>query len=261
MKKLNVFIGILALILITACSSDSNSDDNQNPNNVKLLKQISWDSGYSEKYFYDAQDRLELIVHYNSFFDNIEDYDSTFIEYTNNKISKILLREQDGYEIINTEKIFLEFSNATATGTRKIFTDSGDEYMNQTFEYVFSGKLLKSYTTYNLNGNIHFVQEYNHNADGNLIEFNEISYDSTTGDIVYEHNDEITQWDEDKKVTEKLFSWDANSLPGFFLSNNNCLNLLTEFDYYAYEFDYDEDDYVIKYTLTGNGFFTLEYYD
>ncbi|MDG5491274.1 hypothetical protein [Psychroserpens sp. SPM9] len=262
MKLSQFTLGILMALMILACSSDSdNPNDQTDPTVTKQLKQISWSNGYSEKYVYDASNRLELIVHSDIAFINEEANDSTFISYQNDKISNILKREQSGDEIVNSELQFLEFTSNNATGTRTIFTDSGDTYMEQTFEYTFSGHLLKSYKTYNLNGNIHFVQEYAHNSDGNLITFNEISYDSAINEVVYEYHNSITQWDDDKQVTERLFSWDAISLPGFYLSNNNCLNLISDSTTYAYTFEYDTDNYVTKYNLDDGSFFTLEYYD
>ncbi|MCB0445956.1 MAG: hypothetical protein KDD03_00300 [Gelidibacter sp.] len=260
MKYFNCAIITILALMMSSCSSDETNNENPD-NDAKLLKQVTWNTGYSEKYFYDSESRLELIVSNEYAFTGISPNDSTYIEYQNGHISKILERDHTFSEIINDEKLFLNFTSTVASGTRKIFTDSGQTYMEQTFEFKFAGNLLKSYTTFNLNENVHFFQEYTHNAAGNLTEWNEISYDSSNGQIVYENNNAITQWDQGNHATEKLFMWDSITLPGFYLSNNNCLNLIDETPTtYHYTFEYDVDGYVTKYTLDNGDFITLDYY-
>ena len=261
MKKLNLLLGLLIVLITLACSSDDNNSVNNPPNeSIKLLKQISWNDGYSEKYFYDSQSRLILTIHNDFAFADNSFNDSTFVEYVNSNISKILKREQSGSNIVNTELIFNNYNSNSASGTFKIFTDSGNNYSDLTFEYSFMNNLLKSYTRLNLDGTKNYEQIFNHNEDGNLTEWNEIWY-STNNQINNANYNSITEWDSGNKVTEKLFAWDSEYLPGFVLSANNCLNLIDSNTTYDYTFEYDNEGYVKKYTIDNGDFFTLEYYE
>lgn len=261
MKKLNLLIGILIGLTILSCSSDDENSDNNLPiENTKLLKQISWNDGYSEKYFYDSQNRLILTTHNDFAFADNSFNDSTFVDYTNSNISKILKREQSGGDIVNTELIFNNYNSTNASGTFKIFTDSGNNFSDLTFEYSFINNLLKSYTRLNLDGTKSYEQIFNHNNGGNLTEWNEIWY-STNNQIDNANYNTITEWDSGNRVTEKLFAWDSEYLPGFAISTNNCLNLIDSDTTYNYIFEYDSDGYVTKYTLDNGDFFTLEYYE
>ena len=261
MKNFRLLAATLTLCIISACSTEDNNDIKTDYNSNRLLKQISWDDGTSDTYYYDTQNRRKLIVENRfSITDNSEN-DSTFIEYSGGNISKILERDISGNEVYNIEKKFNVSNSAIKSGTYKIFKDDGTNIFDCTFEYIVDGNLLKNHDEFYINGNKRYQQNFSHNSDGNLTGWNEIWYDADNN-IEEAYYNTITKWDSGKQVTEKLFVWDAVNMPGYVLSKNNCLNLVNEEGVeYTYSFEYDNNGFVTRYNLENGSSFELEYYN
>ena len=261
MKIFRLLTVILTVCAISSCSTEDDSENNTETIADSLLKQISWNDGTNDTYYYDTQNRLKLIVE-NRFpiTDNSEN-DSTYIEYSGGNISKILERDISGNEVYNIEQKFNVSNSASKSGTYKIFKDDGINLIDYTFEYIIDGNLLKNYIEFYSNGNKRYQQNFSHNSDGNLTKWDVIWYD-TDNNIEEANYSTITKWDSGKQVTEKLFVWDAVSLPGYVLSKNNCLNLVNEEGKeFNYSFEYDTNGFVTKYNLETGSFFELEYYN
>lgn len=261
MKKLNFLIGILIGLLIISCSSDSDSVNIDEPNfSSKLLKQVTNNEGYWHKYFYNQQNKIELITQTS----NQIALDSTYFFYNNDVLARSLQRIYVPITgIVNTELTYNQFNSSIASGTYKVFKEDGTIFQDKTFEYIFLNNLIKSITFYNLNGSKSSEKIYTHDAIGNLTNWAEIWYNSD-GTIQTNRQSTFTEWDSNGLKTQSLLYWNyrIDNIPNFFISSSNCLKRTENNELYTYSFEYDTEGNVTKYTsIDEQKHITLEYYE
>ena len=260
MKKLNSLIAIFAVLSVMSCSSNSDDKTVNEPNfSPRLLKQITNSDGYWQKYFYDNQNRIELLTQTS----NQITLDSTYFFYDNGILSGTLQRVHVPVTgVINTEIAYNQFTSTLASGTYKVFKDDGTVFQDQTFEYTFLNNLIKTIRFFNLDGTKSSEKIYTHDLAGNLTKWDEISYGSNnTVSSSKEHT--FSQWDSSGLITQSLLYWNyrIDNIPDRYISSNNCLNRTENNQTYFYSFEYDADGNVTKYTSVSEmKFITLQYY-
>lgn len=249
--------------LLISCIDDSgepNPMDNANEFNTKLLRQTTAPGLGQNNYFYNDRDELILITKTNS----ESTHDSTYLEYNNGVLSKVLQRIYYPInDIVNIETIFTRFNDTNASGTYKVFEDDGAILQDLTFEYTFSDNLIKTSTFFKLDGSKTLEKIYVHDENGNLTNWEQLWY-RTDGSVQTERRYVFTEWDTSGLATKSLFYWtyNLNIFQNIYFSRNNCLNLIDGDDTFNYSFEYDSNGNVTKYnSIEAGRSMTLEYYE
>jgi hypothetical protein len=260
MKKLNLLVCGVLLIMITSCSIDNANDATISQSfKPKLLKKITNSDGYWHQYFYNDKNQIQLITQTS----NQIILDSTYFFYNNFVLTKTLQRMYvPNTGIINTEKIYNQFNSSIASGTYKIFKDDGTVFQDQTFEYTFTNNLIKTIKFFNLDDTKSSEKIYTHDLAGNLTKWTEIWYnpDNTVSNLK-EHTFE--DWDVSGLKTQSLLYWNyrIDDIPDMFISSSNCLERTENNQKYRYSYEYDTDGNVTKYSSINElKNITLEYY-
>lgn len=261
MKKLNFLIGILFGLLIISCSSDSDSVTIDEPIfSPKLLKKITNNEGYWHKYFYNEQNKIELITQTS----NQITLDSTYFFYNNDILTRSLQRIYVPITgIVNTELTYNQLNSSIASGTYKVFKEDGTIFQDQTFEYIFLNNLIKSIRFFNLDGSKSSEKLYTHDVTGNLTNWTEIWY-NPDGTIQTNRQSTFSKWDSNGLKTQALLYWNyrIDNIPNMYISNNNCLNKSENNQLFNYTFEYDTNGNVTKYnSISEQKYITLEYYE
>ena len=226
----------------------------------KLLKQTTDQDGYWNKYFYNTNDELILITRTR----NQISLDSTYLEYTDGKVSRVLNRIYVPVTgVVNSESVYTENTATTAKGSYKVFLDNGTVFQERTFEYVFSESLMKSIKFFNTDGSLSQEKTYIHDTNDNLTNWNQIWYNSD-GSVQTNRESTFTQWDLAGLKTQSLLYWDyrIDEIPNIFISSGNILNQTVDGQTYTYTFEYDSDGNVLRYDdMTEQKHLIFEYYD
>lgn len=258
MKKLNLIIFGVLIIMLSSCSSDNDTTNTTNFS-PKLLKQTTDNQGYWNKYFYNEQNELILITKTS----NQISLDSTYLEYNNGSLSRVFQRIYVPVTgIVNTEINFSQFNSTLARGTYKVFLDDGTIFQDKTLEYNFSNNLIKAIKFFNLDGTKWLEKIFIHDNKGNLTNWNQLWYNSD-GSIQTNWQYTFSEWDTKGLKTQSLFFWNysIDILSNIYMSNNNCLNRIENGQTFRYSFEYDTEGNVTKYnSIDEQRFLTFEYY-
>lgn len=261
MKKLNILTEILIVLSLLSCSVDNNDNTNgEEPVfKAKLLKKITNNEGYWQKYFYNDDKQIELMTQTS----NQIDLDSTYFFYNNDVLTKTLQRVYTPTDIINTELTYNQFNTTFASGTYKVFKDDGTVFQDQTFTYTFVNNLIKTITFFNLDGTKSSEKIYTHELAGNLTQWDEIWYGSNNA-VSSQKVHTFSEWDSNGLKTQSLLYWNyrIDNIPNRFISSSNLLNRTENNQTVRYAFEYDTDGNVTKYnSINELKNITLEYYE
>lgn len=250
MKKPILLLFAFLFALFIACTEDDSSEDIPEPQNKLLLKSYAEDGVTRNTYTYDAQDRLQNRIAYTDGGQYIFNEEFKYVNDT------MITERFYGDELSQVEK---QYKDENGVYHRYFYNDDGT--VRNYYVYDQEGMSCGIRTTYRYysNGNLWYRNEYvntDENCSFKMTRYNETGQLWYTVESVRDEKNE--PWQSIRSPFLNL--QDAGNIVST-KHNDNEGSLVYK---YAYEHEYNEDDYPARTTRTDQEgettVYTFEYY-